>query len=141
MDLVAEARAKKVITCNSSWDLPLTVIKSSVPAEVQAEWIAYSSNTLLAIASNYFWGKLNGWGKDNTILDIANNTHFCKSAEIYGYYDAGKHDEYSGVVYKFVVGSNHCEYEAVCSAVYNSCEGLQMKSVLVRKNKEYKKVA
>ena len=88
-----------------------------------------------------FGGKINGWGKDKTILDIANSTYFCKSAEIYGYYEAGKHEEYSGIVYKFVIGSDYCEYEAVCSAVDNSCDGLQMKSVLVRKNKNYEKAA
>ena len=141
MNLVAEAKSKKIITFDGAWDLPLTVMPSRVSAEVQAEWIAHASYTLLAIASNYFWDKINGWGKDKTILDIANSTYFCKSAEIYGYYDAGKHEEYSGVVYKFLIGSDYCEYEAVCSAVYNSCEGLQMKSVLVRKNKDCKKVA
>lgn len=137
--------AKKIKTIYNSgngWDLPLKVMPCKVSADVQAEWIVHAGNVVSSVACNLMWIACNSAEVHHftpqEILNEFKGTHLVKSAEVYGYLDCGRKDEYSGVMYKIVIGESYTDHEAVISVVYNSVGGLQVKSVLVRENADRK---
>lgn len=125
---------RMIYNVDGGWDLSEEIKPSDVPTDIQTMWTMHAGNVVLAVACSLMWNSTGGMIYPSDILDMFKRDVSVKNAEVYGYLDCGHHDEYNGVMFKIVIGNRHHDYEVEVLVVYNSTDGLQMKSVLVREN-------
>lgn len=134
------AKDTKIVTFAGAWDLPTKYVPTNVPVDKQMIYSTWVADIMADVAWK-MGTSIVDYYKDDSTLELLQKADGVLSAEIYGFYDAGKHDEYNGIMYKVVCGASYTDYVAVACIKDSWGCGLSVKSLCVKKNPYKKQVA